>query len=745
MNPGETVSPVFSYISRSTLILYQIMPGVVPGDARRFTKRPLGPIILGSTNSKVLLVLGPRVIHHISFESYSTADSRGRETVSALRSCMLVCRAWAPVARRYLHKTALFRVWFLAVQQLKCISNHSSLCIPPAAYPFLRAARSMFRNPLPKVPLDIALSSVTSVVLGSWRSVIACDVDGLCRTIASLAPLRDLQLMNLAWAGSRSNNSHLPVTPHSRARLHGIIIWAERYWLLDLRSAHFITWLAQSGTASKLSCIRFDWMMILEERLLAAVAAVIDASKHSLRRLYLGVGLDLAIHSRKYPWSFTTDPRLISNFAVAPPISQCISLYQLFIKLPHHHITAFLHLIAFLMALRLGQLRMLDLQFLSYPSRIEPPVATWERLDMMLQTPQYQFLERVAILEMGKNTELCTITWGDFYPDSPYDPVACRRKMAELLPLTRGRHRLFYWDDPYGLPERVPNRVRPFLPVEVAERVMDFIAGMEESSMNLIWSEGVPATLAACSLTCQDWKPRAQAHLFCAVKLHSAKHKNFLSLLAQHPALGPFICTCTVKDTPSPPSKSPSLHNAPFQLLSVLPRLEHLQFSIGTFYPPPRIPFEACMRRSSSIVRLWLHKVAFYSINDLRRMVSACRNMKNLRLFFCEWRGKPKATVTDLRSLTSVRLTEVSIFGDAGWLKDLRSASFLRWLVHSGMLVSAELIHLPRVIAGAGDMLAASQSVIHACHSTLKNVGLELSPDINYDCCEFALNQDSLS
>ena len=92
--------------------------------------------------------------------------------------------------------------------------------------------------------------------------------------------------------------------------------------------------------------------------------------------------------------------------------------------------------------------------------------------------------------------------------------------------------------------------------------------------------------------------------------------------------------------------------------------------------------------------------------------------------------------------LTSVRLTEVRIYGEAEWIKDLRSASFLRWLAHSGALVSAETIRLPRFIAGAGDMLAASQSVIHACHSTLDTLALQLSPDIDYDCCEFGLQQD---
>ena len=223
-----------------------------------------------------------------------------------MHSCTLVCRVWAPVARRYLLQTLLSRVWVLAVQRSESIGSY--LSIPPAAYPFLCAARSMLRNFLPKALLHIAFSSVTFIELGSQVAIIACDVDGLCRTIASLDPLRNLGLVYLAWADSGSNHSRLPETSPSRARLSRIDVRAERSWLLDIRSVHFITWLAHSGTASELTRIHFEWMMILEKRLLAAVAAVVDASNSSLRELFLGVGPDLAICSREYPWSFPVDP-----------------------------------------------------------------------------------------------------------------------------------------------------------------------------------------------------------------------------------------------------------------------------------------------------------------------------------------------------------------------------------------------------------------------------------------------------
>ena len=285
------------------------MAGVIHSDARRSTRHPTGlAAIFGSTKPTVLLVLEPRIIHCISFEGRSTARSRGRGSVSVLHSCILVRRAWTLVTDGYLRQTALFRVWFLVVQQLENTSNYSSLFIPPSAYPFLHAAPSILHSiSLMKGPPSIALSSITSIELGSWRAVIACDVDGLCRTIASLGPLRDLRLRHPAWASSGSNHSQLSVASPSHARLRQIDVWAEQNWLLDIRSVHFITWLVQSGTAGELMSIHFEGMVILDERLLAAVAAVVDESNGSLRELFLSVGPDLSICSRKSPWPSTID------------------------------------------------------------------------------------------------------------------------------------------------------------------------------------------------------------------------------------------------------------------------------------------------------------------------------------------------------------------------------------------------------------------------------------------------------
>ena len=676
-----------------------------------------------------------------------------REAVNALRSCTLVCRAWAPAARRHLQQAAFSGIWSLVVRHLDSIDKDLDPSMLPAAYPILQAARSMLHNPRPKAPVGTYFSSITHLTLGSQnpdRVAIIC-VDALCRAIASLEPLRQLKLMYCTWGDSGSYHSQPPVhSSHSHTRLRRIDVQAERDWLLDIRSVHFITWLVRSGTASELMYVHFERMMILEKRLLAAVAAIVRASKGSLRQLCLDVGPDLDMQLREFSCSLNRGvPVLNHNHAVVRPLSQCYFIPHLSIKLPYQ-IVAFRHLTSFLAALRFRGAGTLDLQFRTYPSCVEPPAGKWKQLDQILQTCMYRrHLNKVTVMEMDLTTSPREFIWGDrTYPGHRYDPVACRRKMAELLPLTHGRRLLHYRNSPYNYtPERVPDRVRPFLPVEIAERIMDFVAGMKTGSVNLIWPQGVPATLAACSLTCRDWRPRAQAHLFRVVTLSSVQRQRcnisgFLSLLAIHPALGPFVRTCTVRDIPSPPAKSPSLHTTPFQLLRMLPQIEHLRLRAGTFYPPPGVAFDACMRRSSSIVKLWIDRVAFYSVNDLRRMINACRSLKNLQLNHCMWHGKPKAAVTGLGLLTSVRLAEVRVFGEAEWIMDPRSANFLQWLVHSGALVSAREVRFPRLVAGAGDILAASRSVIHACCDTLAVLYLLLTPGVDYDCCEFAFNWD---
>lgn len=250
-----------------------------------------------------MLALSSRVIYYISSGSGSAASSR--DAARALRSCTLVCWAWALIARPYLQESTSSRIWSVMLRQLDSVGEHPHLSGPPTAYLVLHAARILLRNPLPKVPLGTSFSYVTFIELSSWLRgrVTITSVSSLRQTIASLKPLRNLELAYFTWADSGSYNSQYPVRSHSRARLHKIGICAERNWLLDIRSAHFITWLAQSGTAGELVSMHFEQMMLLEERLLAAVATIVDAAKGSLRRFFFSVGPNLAIHSRQYFYS----------------------------------------------------------------------------------------------------------------------------------------------------------------------------------------------------------------------------------------------------------------------------------------------------------------------------------------------------------------------------------------------------------------------------------------------------------
>lgn len=251
-----------------------------------------------SAKSTILLTLPPRAFHHISFgDSSATLAS---EAARPLRSSTAVCRTGAPVSRRYLQEAAFSCTGSLVRQRPDGGGEHLKLLLGVPLY--LYAARRMLYKFLLKVPLSSSFSFVTLVTLGSvqpGKVAVAC-LDGLCRTIASLEPLRKLELMYVAWADSASYHPRPSVHPQSRARLHEIGVWAERKWLLDIRSVRFLTWMAQSGTVSGLTKIHLEGMMLVNERLLAAVAAVIDASKGSLQELFLSAGPNLSTHPCEY-------------------------------------------------------------------------------------------------------------------------------------------------------------------------------------------------------------------------------------------------------------------------------------------------------------------------------------------------------------------------------------------------------------------------------------------------------------
>lgn len=72
-------------------------------------------------------------------------------------------------------------------------------------------------------------------------------------------------------------------------------------WLRDGRTLQFLRWLGTSNVSAELTSVTLTHAMILDDALLAAVEALIETSKASLRSLALSLGPDVDFARRKCP------------------------------------------------------------------------------------------------------------------------------------------------------------------------------------------------------------------------------------------------------------------------------------------------------------------------------------------------------------------------------------------------------------------------------------------------------------
>ncbi|GJE92534.1 hypothetical protein PsYK624_086880 [Phanerochaete sordida] len=382
-----------------------------------------------------------------------------------------------------------------------------------------------------------------------------------------------------------------------------------------------------------------------------------------------------------------------------------------------------------------------------------PSSANWKMLDDILQIPPYLGLERI------------TVSGFPIYPGSPHallsgnlhayrerDAVADQQAIAKLLPITHNRRALHHWDHPDGTPTRSPARVDAFMPTEVCERIIDLVANAPgEYYVGIVWPEDVQATLAACSLTCRAWRARAQAYLFRALILagDEAALGRFRRLLTRNPMLSPFVRTCTLYSAPSSPSSA--LHIAPLSLSPMLPDVESLRILNGTLHIPPRAPFGPCMRRLSSVVQLMLIQVTLPSLADLRRVVCACRQVKELVIMGCEWPHTPATrTSHSARSTcgrsgprTQVRLTKIALDFPTECAGDPRVVRFLQWLAGSGVMSSAEHISVYPMAVASTELLKAVGAFVCAASRTLEGLYVSMTPTVDFSSLTEAIVQCS--
>ncbi|GJE99841.1 hypothetical protein PsYK624_161140 [Phanerochaete sordida] len=605
-----------------------------------------------------------------------------------LRSCALVCRMWNGVARRFIERAEDSWIHLALQGRAVTLSDEEHLC----AACFL--THILLHPFLLKYPHPGSFGSLTHLPLASsWfgQTLSIPSVGGLCGTIAGTETLQRLWLREVIWSAHVGHTP--PVAPsRSRARIRTLDIAVGRRWLLDPGSVEFLTWLAHSGAVTDLTHMYLQHMMILEEKLLGALLAVLDASRRRLVMLACSFGPNL------------------SPLPLIPALSQCALLRHLDIQIPCDP-SPFFNLLGFISnkSLPVEQLDSFGISLLWQPICQMPTSAMWRCMDDIFQMPPYLAVDAIIA------------SYTDLY-------IASRREIAEALPLTYQRRGLWHRDDPYSLASPIPARVdRPF-PVEICERIMDFVAG-EPVRLYDAWAPDAHRTLVSCSLTCRAWRPRAQAHLFTALTM--AGDETALSklrvLLTHNPALGPFVRIVTLHSARSPSVSS--LHMLPIGVTRLLPNLRHLRIVDGTLHVPPCASFGPSIRRLSSLTTLAIVGAVLPSVEDARQVISACRHLQELSLEWCKWqttiRDAPEQSVAlapalALRPRTSIRLQCLYLAFAILCANDQRTCQILRWLSMSGALDSCATIFLANTPIYNDALLAAVEAVVCAARKAVE-------------------------
>ncbi|KAJ3547965.1 hypothetical protein NM688_g5352 [Phlebia brevispora] len=147
-----------------------------------------------------------------------------------------------------------------------------------------------------------------------------------------------------------------------------------------------------------------------------------------------------------------------------------------------------------------------------------------------------------------------------------------------------------------------------------------------------------PTTLSECSVVCRQWHPRARAHLFRKIRLHTEaqrpsarqKREDFLSFLEHTLTCRPLILELTLEGcSRNPEHYTPLTHCFLQELLHYLPRLQVLRIEHAllegcskadcTFHGPRRrelstfsLPFVHIGSVSSSSYRLHICDIFYY-------------------------------------------------------------------------------------------------------------------------------------
>lgn len=549
-----------------------------------------------------------------------------------------------------------------------------------------------------------AFINLTSIIL--YRVTLA-PFTTFRRLILDADALSSLKVAHIHWTSDSGHDGPHPSYRPSRSRLRTICVEGQRAWILNPRTLHFFTWMANSGVARTLSEADFGRVMILDDCTLLALTAVVEESFRTLRRLSLGFGPD-------------HDMRLMAR-----ALQAFTALDTLCLQVPYHS-SAFEQLVAFIESLAVCSLRRLYLKF-DWSRICEVPTRSqWSKLDTALQLPQYLSIEVIAVARIG--IDEYRPLWGNAYPKQVYDPDSWHPIVKAVLRQTFNRGVLAIWKDnnlaanPSLLLPHIP---MPTLFVELCERIIDFVAGDVEPK----------ETLRSCAATCRSWRTRSQAHLFRSLRVvpssqHANNVDNLATLLQQHVSLQPFIRSLHVVGGGEKP---PTLQNVFVRLGGLLAQVHQVTLAHGSIYRHPGLRLLSHYTKTfDKVTSLTLHNVTLYSGRDLQDLISGFYNLKEFTLSKPRWHGPlPHAAFSWTRPRMA-ELQKLSILScSASWTTDPRSANLVRWLAHCGAVRSLESLHLEGIMILDQTLLREVQNLVHAASGRVEVLCLSIGPDID--------------
>ena len=278
----------------------------------------------------------------------------------------------------------------------------------------------------------------------------------------------------------------------------------------------------------------------------------------------------------------------------------------------------------------------------------------------------------------------------------------------------------------------------PALPIEVAERIIDLVEGTTASYGYAIWDETVLITLQSCALVCRAWLPRCQYHLFRAVNVRCAENgdrtvNDIVNLLEINIPLQRYIRFIAAR---SGPSEVPKLHLVPYKLPSFLPELEHLRLEGGAMYVPTKMALSAMVKQFTNVNELSFDCLAFYSVQDLWRVVSSLSRLRTLIISSLSWViPPPSRPLAAQHRRTPIRLQVLAISSSSRWASDTRSVHFVNWLSRSGATDSLQELDLRHLTISEASMFGALSTLLEASKSSLREVDVSLGLGIDFLPC----------